>query len=79
MPSKANREKSKAEKEERRRLGRERAEESRKRKRANPELYAVEFDPIPPRSALYLLTTNFLPLTVCTHSCTYRQRKKVSS
>ena len=63
---KANRERLKAEKEERRRLGRERVEESRKRKRANPELYAVEFDPIPPRSALYLLTTNFFPLTVCT-------------
>lgn len=50
MPSKdasaqkANREKLKAEKEERRRLGRERANESRKRRRANPELHAVEFE-----------------------------------
>ena len=44
MPSKANREKAKAEKEERRRLGRERANESRKKRRANPELHAVEFE-----------------------------------
>ena len=48
MPSKdasaqkANRERLKAEKEERRRLGRERANESRKKRRANPELHAVD-------------------------------------
>ena len=65
MPSKANRERLKAEKEERRRLGRERANESRKKRRANPE-HLIHFDPTPPRSALYLLTTNFFPLTVCT-------------
>ena len=71
MPSKdasaqkANRERLKAEKEERRRLGGERANESRKKRRANPE-HLIHFDPTPPRSALYLLTTNFFPLTVCT-------------